>query len=115
LGLVSKTYTYIAGQKIYAAQVNTNFDTLYNVINGNLDYANISDTANIAYSQLDLSAFGDIGVFIGTTTARLASSPTEGWMWYDTDLHELYAYNGSAWATVGVGAISIWEDDSWEG
>ena len=113
MGLVSKTYTYIAGQKIYAAQVNTNFDTLYNVINGNLDHTNISDAASIAYSQLDLSAFGDIGVFIGTTTARLASSPTEGWMWYDTDLHKVFAYSGSAWAAIGF--ASIWEDDSWEG
>lgn len=45
MGLISKTYTFSTGATIVAAEHNTNFDTLYDEINGNLDAANIDITS----------------------------------------------------------------------
>ena len=44
MALVTKTFTFSAGAVIVASEHNTNFDTLYNLVNGNLDNANISGT-----------------------------------------------------------------------
>lgn len=42
--VVVKPFTFVAGvgNKIKAAEVNSNFDTLYNLVNGNLDAANLA-------------------------------------------------------------------------
>ena len=61
-GLIARTYTYSDGNTITANENNTNENTLYSEINGNLNSANISAsgvaTSNIAanavtYSKLD--------------------------------------------------------------
>ena len=41
-GTVTKTYTFSSGDTISASEFNTNFDTLYTLVNGNLDDNNIS-------------------------------------------------------------------------
>ena len=41
-GTVTKTYTFSSGETISASKFNTNFDTLYTLVNGNLDGSNIS-------------------------------------------------------------------------
>jgi len=41
MGIVSKPYTFVAGQKAIAAEVNENFDILYNVVNGYINGDNI--------------------------------------------------------------------------
>ena len=41
-GTVSKTYTFSAGEVVSASKFNTNFDTLYTLVNGNLDDDNIN-------------------------------------------------------------------------
>ena len=41
-GTVTKTYTFSSGDTISASEFNTNFDTLYTLVNGNLDGANMS-------------------------------------------------------------------------
>src|SRR5690349_25123816 len=54
MGIVSKLYTFVAGTSKTgeAAQVNADFDTLYNVVNGNIDDANINALANIQQSKI---------------------------------------------------------------
>ena len=52
MGLISKPYTFSSGATIVASEHNSNFDTAYNVINGNLDNANIKANAAIADSKL---------------------------------------------------------------
>ena len=52
MGLVSETYTFSAGAVIIAAQHNTNFDTLYNLVNGALDTDNLDASAGIVDTQL---------------------------------------------------------------
>ena len=41
-GTVSKTYTFSSGEVVSASKFNTNFDTLFTLVNGNLDDNNIS-------------------------------------------------------------------------
>ncbi len=41
-GTVTKTYTFSSGDVVSASKINTNFDTLYTLVNGNLDDNNIS-------------------------------------------------------------------------
>ena len=41
-GTVSKTYTFSSGDVVSASKFNTNFDTLFTLVNGNLDDNNIS-------------------------------------------------------------------------
>ena len=41
-GTVTKNYTFSDGEIVSAAKINANFDTLYTLVNGNLDDNNIS-------------------------------------------------------------------------
>ena len=41
-GTVTKTYTFSSGDVVSASKINTNFDNLYTLVNGNLDDNNIS-------------------------------------------------------------------------
>ena len=41
-GTVTKTYTFSSGDVVSASKINTNFDNLYTLVNGNLDDSNIS-------------------------------------------------------------------------
>lgn len=52
MGTVSKSYTFTAGNTIIAAEHNTNFDTLYNLVNGNIDNDNIASNAAIVSTKL---------------------------------------------------------------
>jgi hypothetical protein len=52
MAIVVKPNTYVAGQTITAAGQNANEDTLYNLVNGNIDTANISSSAGILTSQI---------------------------------------------------------------
>lgn len=52
MGLVTKPYTFTAGTTIVSTQVNSDFDTLYSLVNGLLDNANIAGAANIDWAKL---------------------------------------------------------------
>jgi|GEM_PF-2980581 hypothetical protein len=52
MGLVTKTNTYTAGSTILASEVNTNEDTLYTLVNGNIENANVKAGAAIAESKI---------------------------------------------------------------
>lgn len=71
MGLISKTYTFSAGAVIVAAEHNSNFDTIYNEFNGNIENANIKAGAGISASKLDLSSPSTIG---GTTPGAASFS-----------------------------------------
>lgn len=55
MALVTKTFTFSAGAVIVASQHNTNFDTLYNLVNGTLNTANLDPSAAVAATQLNLA------------------------------------------------------------
>lgn len=52
MGLINKPFTFSAGGTIIASQHNSNFDTVYNLVNGSLSTANLSATAGIVDTQL---------------------------------------------------------------
>src|SRR3990167_1576873 len=54
MALVTRTYSFSPGTKAKSSEVNTNENTLYTLVNGNLSDANISATALIALSKLAL-------------------------------------------------------------
>ncbi len=53
MGLISKNYTMVAGQIAVAAQVNSDFDTLYTLVNGNIENVNIKSNAAIAGTKIN--------------------------------------------------------------
>jgi hypothetical protein len=74
MALVTKTYTFTAGTTIVASEHNTNFDTLYNLVNGNIDNANIKASAGIVDSKLaQLTTAGKVS---GVALTSLASIPS---------------------------------------
>ena len=55
MALITRLYSYSNGNTVDPTQNNANENTLYNEINGNLDNANIKDTAGISESKLAFS------------------------------------------------------------
>lgn len=54
--LVAKPYTFTPSTPAQAAQVNADFDTIYNDYNGNITNANIKANAAISFSKLALTS-----------------------------------------------------------
>lgn len=77
MSTITKPYTFASGAVIYAAEHNSNFDTIYTDYNGGITNANISATAAIAYSKLSgVAASGansDITSLTGLTTPLAAN------------------------------------------
>ena len=71
MAILVKPYTFSAGATIIAAQHNSNFDTLFNDYNGNIDNTNISNSANIADTKLGQITTGN--KVNGTALSSLAS------------------------------------------
>ena len=83
MGTVTKPNTFTAGTAARAAQVNANFDTIYNDYNGNINDANVSATAAIKASKLNMASPGPIGsttpntgVFTTLTASSSLKIPT---------------------------------------
>jgi hypothetical protein len=81
MGLISKPYTFTQGTTIIASEHNSNFDTVYNCLNGNLENTNVSAGAAIAYSKLALSngiVNADINSAAAIADSKLATISTAG-------------------------------------
>ena len=72
MGLISRT-TYVAGQAILAATQNTNEDAIVNLVNGNLDNANINASAGIVDTKL--AQIATAGKVSGAALTSLADIP----------------------------------------
>lgn len=72
MALITKSYTFSAGATIVASEHNSNFDTLYNCLNGNIDNANISSSAAIVDTKL-----------AQLTTANKVAASAVSWRWFD--------------------------------
>lgn len=66
---ITKPYTFIGGGDIKASEFNSNYDTIYNEFNGNIDKDNIKSGAGIEASKLDLSSMP----VVGSSSANSAS------------------------------------------
>lgn len=56
MATITKPNTFSAGSTIVASEHNANFDTIYNDYNGNITNANVSASASIDNSKLNLSS-----------------------------------------------------------
>lgn len=74
MGLVVRPFTYINGNIIDANENNPNEDTLYNLVNGALDDANIAVGANIQFAKLE-DCPQDF-ILVGDVTNKAAPSAT---------------------------------------
>lgn len=52
-GTVTKPFTFSPGGTIKSSEINSNYDTLYNEFNGNIDNNNVKASAGIAPSKVD--------------------------------------------------------------
>lgn len=83
MGLISKPYTFTNGTTADATEVNADFDTLYNAVNGGLDEDNLSPSAAIPNSALvDIDGTkvvghaDDLSTYIGTTSPGDTGTPS---------------------------------------
>jgi len=74
MGIITKLYTFTAGATIIASEHNSNFDIVYNEINGNLDNTNLKANAAIADSKL--AQITTAGKVSGTALILLANTPS---------------------------------------
>jgi hypothetical protein len=70
MGLVTKPHTFTASTTALSSQVNANFDTLYTLVNGNIEAANIASGA-VGEAELAASAVTNAKV---SATAAIALS-----------------------------------------
>ena len=66
MALITKSHTFSTGATILAAEHNTNFDTAYTVINGNLNSANVDQTSIACLAETQ--TFSGNKTFSGTNT-----------------------------------------------
>jgi hypothetical protein len=91
-GTVTKPHEFAAGTAIIAGDVNENFDTLYTLVNGNIDSSNIANAtivgADIAADAIGLSKLKDntsrriataVGTVNGTTGSLIGKAPRGAW------------------------------------
>lgn len=81
MAIVSLPYTFSAGATIIASQHNSNFSTIYNDYNGNITNVNISSSAGVIYSKLNLTngiVNSDINSSAAIADSKLAEITTAG-------------------------------------
>lgn len=82
MGVITKTKTWADNEGVNYTDMNANFDTLYNEVNGNLDSANVDSTsiATRAYVDAPKRAFyiPAHGMFTATTSGAQLSHVESG-------------------------------------
>lgn len=81
MAIINIPFTFSAGAVIIASQHNSNFSIIYSDYNGNIDNSNISASAAIAYSKLNLALSivnADISTSAGIVDTKLATISTAG-------------------------------------
>lgn len=74
MSLISKPKTFTSGTTILSADVNSDFDTIYNDYNGNITNANIAAGAAITDSKL--ASISTAGKVSGAALTSLSSTPS---------------------------------------
>jgi len=55
MGLITKTKTWTDNENVTYTDINSNFDVVYNVVNGSLSNANVASDAAITSSKIAIS------------------------------------------------------------
>lgn len=76
-GTVTKTYTFSSGDVVSASKINTNFDNLYTLVNGNLDDNNISGISGskITSGTIDGARIDNVSASVITGALENSSIP----------------------------------------
>ena len=76
-GTVTKTYTFSSGDVVSASKFNTNFDTLFSLVNGNLDDNNISGISGskITSGTIDGARIDNVSASVLTGVLENSSIP----------------------------------------
>ena len=90
MGTISLPNTFSSGTTILSAEVNSNFNTIYNEFNGSISNANISGSAAIADTKLAQITTGSKV----SATALTVSSQAQG---------DILYYNGTNWVRLAAG------------
>ncbi len=69
-GLITKNHTFAAGATIIAAEHNANFDTVYELVNNNIEDANIKSGAAIDNAKLNLASITQAITLTNTLTCN---------------------------------------------
>ena len=73
MGIITKTKTWADAENVTYTDLNSNFDTVYNEFNGNIDNANIKAGAGISASKLDSAVITTTGT--QTMTNKTLTKP----------------------------------------
>jgi hypothetical protein len=130
-GTITKPYTFSSGGVIRSSEMNSNFDTIYTLVNGNLNNANIVASADIDADKIEGIAVvltpavssqtinsainlngalyistttGAFGLPTLTATQRDALSPSAGWQHWNSSSSTVQYYDGSNWIEFSSGA-----------
>lgn len=113
MSIISIPFTFSAGAVIIAAQHNSNFSTIYSDYNGFIDNTNISSSASISYTKLNLSnsiVNADINSSAAIVDSKLAtiSTPSKVNISALTVASQaqgdiIYASGTTTWARLGAG------------
>ena len=91
MGLVSQTITVVVDLIPSASSWQNQFDTLYNLVNGQLDKANVDSSSSDGIMTMDEAqtitgskTWNAIGIFTGTYDKYIRiGTATGGFLWYD--------------------------------
>ena len=141
-GLISKPYTFVPNTVIHSSQVNSDFDTLYTLVNGNLNNANIVAGASISSTKINGTAIVSTGatyqsingsstvfgalivsstenyfrVPVMTTVQRDALTNVEaGAIIYSTTDSQFYVREGGSWAAISPAAATALANSTTKG
>lgn len=103
MGLITKTKDWVDNEVVTYTDINGNFDTVYNVINGNLDTNNVDTTAIATVSTSQTLTNKTITAPIISGSAGAAPT-TAGQVQYDSTANILKYGNGTS--TISIGGSS---------
>ena len=99
MGLVTKNHTFSTG-KIKASEHNDNFDTLYTLVNGNINNDNVTSGAGIVEAKITFAATGHTHAGGANGNAVALSSISTA----SAVKGDIIYYTGTAWARLGTGS-----------
>lgn len=84
MGIITKTKSWTDAENVNYTDLNSDFDTLYNEVNGNLDNDNIDDSAGIAATKISGTAVTLTGAQT-VTGVKSFTAATKQYLKSDTD------------------------------
>jgi len=99
MGVITKTKTWADEENVNYTDINSNFDSLYNEINGSLDNANIKSGAAIEASKISGTAvtlsgaqtITGIKTFDAATKQKLTTDSDAGTITFDLDTSNIHS------------------------